>query len=68
MHTNSHLTAVNSIAQHTIRGLVGAFKMEKKKQNCGKRLNLVGEEDNGPQVFGLNEVHYAKAYADELKA
>jgi hypothetical protein len=68
MHANSRLVVANSIAQHAIGGLVRALKMEKKKRNCGKRLNLVGEEDNGPQVFGLNEVHHAKAYADELKA
>ena len=42
--------------------------MEKKKQNCRKRLNLVGEEANRPQVFTPNQVHCAKAYADELKA
>ena len=68
MHANSRLAAANSIAQHTIGGLVRALKMEKKKRNRGKKLNLVGEEANGPQVFGPNEVHYAKAYADELKA
>jgi hypothetical protein len=42
--------------------------MGKKKQNCRKKLNLVREEANGPQVFGPNQVHYAKAYADRLKA
>jgi len=48
IHANLRLTAANSIAQHTIGGLVRALKMEKKKQNRGKRLNLVGEEANGP--------------------
>jgi hypothetical protein len=48
MHANSRLATANSIAQHTIRGLVRALKMEKKKQNRGKRLNLVKEEANGP--------------------
>ena len=68
MHANSRLAAVNSIAQHTIGGLVSALKIEKKKQNRRKKLNLVGEEANGPQVFGLSQVHHTKAYTEELKA
>ena len=68
MHANSRLAASNSIAQHTIRGLVRAIKEEKRKRNRGKRLNLVGEHDNGPQVFTPNRVLRAKAYSDELKA
>jgi hypothetical protein len=68
MHANLRLAASNSIAQHTIGGLVNALKMEKKKRNRGKRLNLVKEEANGPQVFTPNQVHRAKAYANELKA
>jgi hypothetical protein len=48
MHANTRLAAQNSIAQHTITRLIRALKTEKKKRNCGKRLNLVGEEDNGP--------------------
>jgi hypothetical protein len=48
MHANTRLAAQNSIAQHTITGLIRAFKTEKKKRNRGKQLNLVSEEDNGP--------------------
>jgi hypothetical protein len=68
MHANLRLAAANSIAQHTIGGLVSALKIEKKKRNRGKKLNLVGEEANGPQVFGPSQVHRAKTYAEELKA
>ena len=68
MHGNSRLAASNSIAQHTIHGLIRALKTEKRKRNRGKRLNLLGEESNGPQVFTPNQVHRAKAYSDELKA
>ena len=68
MHTNSRLAASNSIAQHTICGLIRAIKEEKRKRNRGKRLNLVGEEDNGPQVFTPSRVLWAKAHSDELKA
>src|SRR5436190_17270869 len=51
LHTNSHLAAQYSIAQHTITGLIRALKVERKKQNHGKWLNLVGENDNGPQFY-----------------
>jgi hypothetical protein len=56
MHANTRLAAQNSIAQHTITKLIQALKTEKKKQNCGKQLNLVGEEDNRPQLFTPNQV------------
>jgi hypothetical protein len=68
MHANTRLAAQNSIAQHTITGLIRALKTEKKKRNRGKRLNLVGEEENGPQIFTPNRVRRALAYADEQEA
>jgi hypothetical protein len=67
LNANSRLAAANSIAQHTIGGLVRALKMEKKKRSRGKRLNLVGEESSGPQAFTPTQVHRAKAYAAKLK-
>jgi hypothetical protein len=65
MHANVRLAAANSIADHTIKGLVRALKVEKRKRNRGKRLNLVGEEDHGPQLFSPSEVLRAKAYSKE---
>lgn len=31
--------------------LIKALKTEKKKRNRGKKLNLLSEEDNSPQLF-----------------
>jgi hypothetical protein len=68
LNANSRLAAQHSIDQHTITGLIGALQKEKKKRSRRKRLNLVGEEDNGPQLFSPSRVHRAKAYAEELEA
>lgn len=38
-------------------GLLEALKAgEKKKRNRGIRLNLLGEEDNGPQFFSPSKI------------
>ena len=42
---------------------MGALKAEKKKQNRGKRLNLLGEEDDGPQLFSPSRVQAARDFA-----
>ena len=42
------MAAQHEIDEHEKRGLEKALKMEKKKRQRGKRLNLLGEEDNGP--------------------
>ena len=68
MHANTRLAAQNSIAQHTITGLIRALQTEKKKRKPRKRLNLVGEEDNGPQIFTPSRVCRARDYADEQEA
>ena len=68
IHTNTRFAAQNFIAKHTITKLIWALKTEKKKQNRGKRLNLVGEEDNRPQLFTLNQVRQALVYKDKQKA
>jgi hypothetical protein len=68
INANSCLAAQNSIANHTITGLIRALKMEKRKRNRRKRLNLVREEDNRPQFFSPSWVHCAKAYSEEKEA
>jgi DDE superfamily endonuclease len=67
-HANTRLAAQHSIDKHTITGLITSLKHEKTKRRRGKRLNLVGEEDNGPQFFGPSEVLCAKSYASEKEA
>jgi hypothetical protein len=68
LKANTRFAAQNSIANYTILGLIRALKTEKRKRNCGKRLNLVKEEDNGPQFFSPSRVLCAKAYLDEKGA
>ncbi|MCJ1347806.1 hypothetical protein MMC31_006035 [Peltigera leucophlebia] len=48
--------------------LIEALKIEKQKKNRGKRLNLLGEEDNGPQLFSLSRVRAAWEFAAEKEA
>jgi hypothetical protein len=67
-NANLRLAAQHSIDQHTITGLISALKQEKKKRSRGKRLNLVGEADNGPQFYSPSWVHRAKEYSEEIKA
>ena len=68
MYANICFIATNSIANHTIKGLVQALKVEKRKQNCGKRLNIIREEDYKPQLFSPSKVLYAKAYSNKKKS
>lgn len=43
------LTAKVDILEFENRGLIGTLKIEKQKRNRGKRLNLLGKKNNGPQ-------------------
>ena len=65
LNANSRLAAANSIAQHTISGLIRALKTEKKKRSRGRRLNLVREDDNGPQFYSPTRVLRAKEFASK---
>ena len=59
---NERLAADHSIDQHIIKGLCEALKNEKKRRKRGKRLNLLGEENNGPQFFSPARVQAARAW------
>ena len=65
MQANIQLAAQVSIQRHIISGLTTAFKIEKSKRKRGKALNLVGEEDNGPQFFSPERIARARAVQDE---
>ena len=54
---HEELAAKDSINQHIIKGLQQSLKLEKKKRQKGKRLNLIGGEDHGPQFFTPERVH-----------
>ena len=58
---SERLAALNSVMSHEIDGLITAIHMEKKKRNQGKRLNLLGEEAGGPQLFSPGQIIKAKA-------
>ena len=59
---NERLVSQHSIDQHMVKGLITALKDEKKKRRRGKRLNLVGDEDTGPQFFSPARVEAARAW------
>jgi hypothetical protein len=48
---NEELAAQASLDKQTKEGLINALKIEKKCRKRGKRLNVLGEEHNGPVLF-----------------
>ena len=65
LRANERLAADHSIDQHIIRGLNSALRNEKKRRQRGKRLNLLGDGDSGPQFFSPSKVQAAR---DRLEA
>jgi hypothetical protein len=65
---NMALAAQVSINQHIINSLHAALKLERQKRKKGKKLNLVGEDDIGPQFYSPNRVRRALAFQDEKEA
>ena len=57
---NEKMAARHSVDQHVIRGLVSSLQEVKRRKKRGKRLNLIGEEDSGPQFFSPGRVQAAK--------
>ena len=53
---NETNVAKASIAEHRAEGLKEALKLEKKKRQRGKKLNLTGEPSGKAQFFGTAEV------------
>jgi hypothetical protein len=66
LHGHERLAAQHTIDEHIINGLQEAFKIEKKKQARGKRLNLIGiEDDSGPQFFSPSQIQAARRFQAE---
>ena len=59
---NERLAAQDSIKKHVIKGLCNAFQDKKKRRKRGKHLNLLGEEDSGPQFSSLGRVQAAREF------
>ncbi len=62
------LATQHSIDSHQIHDLEWAISMERKKRKRGKRLNLLGESDSGPQFFSPSKVVAAREYQAEKEA
>ena len=60
LRVNERLAVEHFIDQYVIRGLIKALKHEKKRRRRGKRLNLLGQEESGPQFFSLTKVQAAR--------
>ena len=52
--------ATASVKKHENKGLRNAIALLKKKSIKGKRLNLLGREEGGAQLFNPNEIEIAK--------
>jgi hypothetical protein len=59
---NEELAAQAALDKHTKEGLFESLKLEKKCHNRGKKLNLLGEEDCGPQLFSTERVKAAQTF------
>ena len=62
LHVNERLAAHHDINLHIIEQLKTDIKQERKRRKHEKHLNLHGEEDSGPQFYGLEEVKTAQDY------
>ena len=61
---NLTLATQHEIDRHIEQGLIKALKDEKKRRRRGKRLNLLGEEDSGPQFFSPVRIQAARDYQE----
>ena len=62
------LATQHEIDNHVNKGLRRALVIEKQKRKKTKRLNLLGEEDSGPQLFSPSRVQAAKAFQAQKEA
>jgi hypothetical protein len=58
---NEKLVSQHSIDQHLLKGLANALKTKKKRRKRDKRLNLIGQEEGGPQFFSPSQIEAARA-------
>jgi hypothetical protein len=66
--SQEQFVAQHEIDKHLQSGLIETFKTEKKRRKCGKRLNLISEEDSGAQLFHMSKVCAALAFEAEKEA
>jgi hypothetical protein len=66
--SQERLAAQHEVDKHMQSGLLETLKNEKKRRQRGKKLNLVGEEDTGPQLFHSSRVFVAQGFEAEKQA
>jgi hypothetical protein len=62
------LAIQHEIDVHENKGLRNALVKEKQKRKRGRKLNLLGEDNSGPQLFSPGRVQAARAYQAEKQA
>jgi hypothetical protein len=65
---NVALASQVAVDQHVINGLHDALNLERQKRQRGKKLNLLGESNAGPQFFSPNQVRAGLAFQAEKTA
>jgi hypothetical protein len=60
LHANVQLAAQQSVNTHIISGLREAVRLERKKRKKGRKLNLLGTDDHGPQFWSPSTVRAAR--------
>ncbi|TAQ86407.1 hypothetical protein B7494_g5258 [Chlorociboria aeruginascens] len=68
LRSQERLAAQHEVDKHLNKGLLETLKNEKRRRQRGKKLNLVGEEDSGAQLFHSSRVRAALAFEAEKKA
>ena len=61
---NLNLATQHEIDRYIKQGLIGALQNEKKRRRRGKKLNLLGEEDSGPQFFSPARIQATRGYQE----
>jgi hypothetical protein len=54
------LEARNAVTQHVNKGLKASLGLEKQRRKRGKKLNLLGEEGSGTQIFDSKAIAIAR--------
>lgn len=67
LQASEKLAAKMDILEFENKRLIGALKIEKQKRNRGKKLNLLGQKNNGPQLFSPSRVRVAQDFAMQKK-
>lgn len=65
--SNDKLSVKVDVLEFENKKLIEALKFEKQKKNRGKRLNLLKEKDNGPQLFSPSRVQTTREFAAQKK-